>query len=957
MPIDAAVRPAQAPGMNRIRALADLGQSIWFDYISREMVWTGALYRMADEDGLKGVTSNPAIFEQAIGGSTAYAPALRAAVADGGSADRVFEMLAIQDIQLACDVLRPVYDGTDQRDGYVSLEVSPHLAYDTLATVEQAHELWARVGRDNLMIKVPGTDQGLPAVEQLIGSGINVNITLLFAVARYRQVAEAYMAGLERLLEQGGDLSTVASVASFFVSRIDSKVDGWIDARRQSASGEQAAALDGLRGKVAIANAKLAYAVYGELIESPRWKKLEEAGAATQRLLWASTSTKDPSYRDVMYAEELIGPDTVNTIPESTYEAFRDHGEARASLTEGMDEARDILNRLAAADISLDQATSELVIEGVDKFAQAYDTLMGTVEERRTEVLNASMSRVHYTVSTDIEAQVDRRLSELAQARFARRLWDRDGTLFSDDPDVASSAGGFMGWLESPFQMRASVDELLDFQEELEDEGVEDVVVMGMGGSSLAPDVFARTFGPIEGSPELHVLDSTVPAQVETIESIVDETESAVFIVASKSGSTTEPMAFEAYFWEALQDGAAFVAITDPDSKLEQMAVDKEYRAIYSGDPEVGGRYSALTPFGLMPAAAMGVDVVDLLDRAILMADSCARSVPVPQNPGIRLGVTLGELARAGRDKLTLAMSPGIASFGGWLEQLVAESTGKQGRGIVPVEGEVLGPPESYGDDRVFVVFEVEGDPIPGGPDLLAALEKAGHPVLRFTLPDARDLVQEMFRWEVATATAGFVLGINPFDQPNVQESKDYTKRLLSLAEGGAPVVAEGEQKILESEGLTFFSDERGQAALRGAGDAASIMRAHLAQIGEGDYAALNAYVEMNDVHRAALSRIREHVRTTHRVATTVGFGPRFLHSTGQLHKGGANNGVFFQITAQDREDLAVPGLPYGFGLLKAAQQAGDFMALSKRERRILRVDLGSDVEAGLAALCRVLGI
>lgn len=943
--------------MNRIRALAEHGQSIWFDYISREMVWTGALHRMATEDGLKGVTSNPSIFEKAIGGSTAYAPALMAAVADGGSADRIFEALAIQDIQLACDVLRPVYEETRKRDGYVSLEVSPHLAYDTTGTIEQAHELWARVGRDNLMIKVPGTDEGLPAVEQLIGDGINVNITLLFAVARYREVAEAYMAGLERLVASGRDPSSVASVASFFVSRIDSKVDAWLEARRKNAPADRADALQVLKGKVAVANAKLAYAAYQELIAGARWKELEAAGAVTQRLLWASTSTKDPAYRDVMYVEELVGTDTVNTVPESTYHAFKDHGAARASLTEGLAEARAVMAQLAAADISLDQATSELVTEGVDKFADAFDTLMGTVQKRRAELLAGVLSGARFAVSADMGTRVEQRLSEMARARFSRRLWARDGSLFSEDDDVAAAAGNFMGWLEAPLQMRVSVEELLDLQEELEDEGVEDVIVMGMGGSSLAPEVFARTFGPIEGSPELHVLDSTVPAQVEAVEAVVDETESAVFVVASKSGSTTEPLAFEARFWEAVGDGGAFIAITDPESKLEEMAVEKDYRAIYPGDPEVGGRYSALTPFGLVPASAMGVDVVDLLDRALMMADSCARAVPVPDNPGIQLGVVLGELARAGRDKLTFVTSPGIASFGGWLEQLVAESTGKQGRGIVPVDGEMLGTPEVYGEDRIFAVFAVEDDPIPGANDRLAALETAGHPVLRFSLPDARDLAQEMFRWEVATATAGSVLGINPFDQPDVQESKDYTKRLLSQAEAGVPVAAEGEEELLVSDGLTFSSDARNAEVLREAADAGSIVDRHLSRVRSGDYVAFNAYIEMKDAHREALDRIRHEVRRTHRVATTVGFGPRFLHSTGQLHKGGANNGVFFQITAQDGEDVAVPGAPYGFSLLKAAQQAGDFMALSKRERRIVRVDLGSDVEAGLRALSRAFGL
>ncbi|MCA9550333.1 MAG: bifunctional transaldolase/phosoglucose isomerase [Myxococcales bacterium] len=938
--------------MNRIRALREHGQSVWYDYIQRDMIWTGALHRMVEEDGLAGVTSNPSIFEKAIGGSAAYAPAVKAVVAEGASAGEIFDALAVTDIQLACDVLRPVYDASGGKDGFVSLEVSPYLAHDTLGTVEEAHRLWEEVGRENLMIKVPGTAAGVPAVEQLISDGVNVNVTLLFSVERYIEVAKAYIVGLERFAAAGGDPAGVASVASFFVSRIDNKVDAAVQARLQNASGDDKARLEGLLGKVAIANAKLAYRAYQELTAEPRWKALVKQGAHPQRLLWASTSTKNPAYKDTLYVEELVGPDTVNTVPAATYTAFQEHGEVKATLADDLDGAKAIMATLASFDISLARITEDLEHDGVDQFARAFDTLMVTVEDRRVGLLGDRLSQMSETLGA-YQGDVDGALKGLTESGFVRRMWERDGTLFGEG-EAAEHAASFMGWLDITDSMLENVHHLIQLQEDLEDEEVEQVVLMGMGGSSLAPDVFARTFGQLDGSPELLVLDSTVPAQVKAIEHEVEQSQNTVFITASKSGTTTEPLCFDAYFWDQVQDGDHFIAITDPGSKLEEESLERGIRGVYNGDPEVGGRYSALSPFGLVPAAAMGLDPVDLLERADLMIASCEASVPPARNAGVRLGAVIGTLAEKGRDKLTFVMSPAIASLGGWIEQLVAESTGKHGKGIVPVDGEALGAPEVYGADRVFVAIELDGDAI-ADEGKLAALAAAGHPVVRIRIGDRRDLVQEMFRWEVATATAGHIMGINPFDQPNVQESKDYTKRLLGEAKDGKLPSIEGEVKLFEEGGITVYTDTANAAALGEAKTLTDALKAHINRAGAGDYVAFNAYVEMTDAHGAALQRLRQRVRDGHQVATTVGFGPRFLHSTGQLHKGGANNGVFLQITCDDAEALPVPGQGFGFSLLKQAQEAGDFMALSSRGRRLLRVHL-KDVEAGLAALAQAIG-
>ena len=941
--------------MNPLLKVAELGQSLWYDYIQRGLIWSGELHRMTLQDGLRGVTSNPAIFEKAIGHSKDYLPAVRALVMNGAGTGEIFEELAIQDIQLATDVLLPVYEQTKKKDGYVSLEVSPHLAHDTDTTISEAMRLWKRVGRENLMIKVPATPEGIPAIERLISEGINVNVTLLFAVDAYEAVAEAHLRGLEALAAKGGDVSKVASVASFFVSRIDTLIDQQIDERvKKGVDPALGARLEALRGKVAIANAKLAYRSYQRLIAGERWKKVAAKNAMPQRLLWASTGTKNPRYKDTLYVETLIGPDTVNTVPEATWLAFKDHGIAEQTLASGMDEAEAVMKRLGEVDISMRSVTDSLLIDGVVKFADAFDALMSAVERRRQEMLGAALPGAAFT-GVDELAETGR-LEVLRKQGYVRRLWKKDGRLFGGDRAWDPGSSGFMAWMDVTDRMLARPDALLQLSEDVKREKPPAVVLMGMGGSSLAPDVFRRTFGRQAGFPELFVLDSTVPAQVQALERSIDLSK-AWFVVSSKSGTTSEPLAFDQYFFDKVRDGRRFIAVTDPGSKLEGMAKDRGFRAIFPGDPEIGGRYSALSNFGLVAAAAMGLDVLDLLHRADRMRKSCSVDVPPRDNPGVRLGALLGELAKNGRDKLTLLTTPSLTAFGAWLEQLIAESTGKQGKGIIPVDLETLGTTSVYGADRVFAVLRLAKDSSAELDGRVAELQKAGHPVLSFKLEHPADLVQEMIRWEIATATAGHVLGINPFDQPNVQESKDFTKTFLdAFVKSGKLPEVEGERKLVSERGVTVYAPNKTADRLAShAGSLAAILKAHLATVTPGDYVAINAYVEMNGAMEEVLGRIRKQVRDQQKVATTLGFGPRFLHSTGQIHKGGPGSGVFLQITTDDAIALPIPGTPYGFSELKTAQANGDFMALARRDRRLLRLHL-SDPKAGLAAIAEALG-
>jgi transaldolase/glucose-6-phosphate isomerase len=941
--------------MNPLQELAKYGQSVWLDYIRRNLITSGELKRMIDEDGLGGVTSNPAIFEKAITGSTDYADALvELQKRKDLDASAIYETLAIKDIQDAADALRPVYDRTKKRDGYVSLEVSPFLARDTEGTIRDARRLWKAVNRPNLLVKIPATIEGIPAIQQCISEGININVTLLFALEMYEKVALGYIAGLKKYAAGGGDPSHVASVASFFISRIDSMVDAIVKARLKTISDpKEQALLRSLLGKVAIANAKLTYQRYKEIFAGPEWNELAKKGAQTQRVLWASTSTKDPSYPDVLYIEELIGPDTVNTIPPQTLEAFRDHGKPKASLEADLDAAHDTMDTLEKVGISMKKVTDDLVTQAVKLFAEPFDKLLNTVDAKCKFASQAEVDAQTYTLPDPINQQLTEAIEDWKMAGKVRRLWGRDASLWT-----SADESSWMGWLGITEDQLAHRQHLEDVAKDVKSAGFKHALLLGMGGSSLCPEVFKMTFGKIDGYPELFVLDSTDPAQLKAFESKVDIA-NTIFIVSSKSGSTLEPNIFKQYFFERVKQvvgadkaGSRFIAITDPGSKFEQVAQADSFRHIFHGVPSIGGRYSALSDFGMVPAAVAGIDAPKYLDRADVMAIACSSCLPVEKNPGAVLGLILGISAKNKRDKVTLIASPGISDFGAWLEQLLAESTGKDGKGLIPVDREALGAPEVYGNDRVFAYIRLENGADPAQDKAVDAITKAGHPVVRIAVSDTYNLGQEMFRWEIATAVAGSVIGINPFNQPDVEASKTATRKLTAEYEKTGSLPAES--PILSENGIQLFTDEKNAAALASATGSdktlVGYLRAHLKRLSAGDYFALLAYVQMNEPHEKILQSTRIAIRDKKRVATCLGFGPRFLHSTGQAYKGGPNSGVFLQVTCDDKHDLPVPGQKFTFGAVKAAQARGDFQVLAERNRRALRVHL-KDVDQGLAAL------
>jgi transaldolase / glucose-6-phosphate isomerase len=942
---------------NPLRTLNEFGQSVWLDFVSRDLLKTGQLTRLIADDGLRGVTSNPSIFEKAIGHGDDYDDLIAAAQQNGDlDPGALFEELAVRDIQEGADALRPVYHQTQGRDGFISLEVSPYLAMKTHETIEEARRLWREVGRENLMVKVPGTTAGLPAIRTLIGEGININVTLLFSQQVYAEVADAYISGLEAFAKKGGDPHKVASVASFFVSRIDTLVDEALDKRIAAATDPaEKARLERLKGKVAIANAKLAYRHYGKIYADERWRRLAQQGAQSQRLLWASTGTKNKAYSDVLYVDELIGPDTVNTMPPATMDAYRDHGRPRASLDEDVEGAAAVMAALPGAGISIEAVTAKLVEDGVRQFADAADQLYAAVQKKRRAVLGAKLDAMSCKLPPPIDKEVQDALEDWRREGKVRRLWAGDASLWTETDEAK-----WLGWLGVVDQQLAAAPHLEDFAGDVQRAGFKDVLLLGMGGSSLGPEVFAVTFGAKPGFPQLHVLDSTDPAQIRHFEAKLDLART-LFIVSSKSGSTLEPNIFKQYFFERAKTavGAAeaakhFVAITDPGSSLEKVSRNEGFRAVFHGLPSIGGRYSVLSNFGMVPAAAMGAAPRAFLESTAEMVRSCAPSAPPAENPGVILGAILGVCQRHGRDKATIIASRGVADFGAWLEQLLAESTGKLGNGIVPVDAEPLGPPAVYGNDRVFAYVKLAADQDGEQESAVATLETAGHPVVRITVSDKMQLGQEFFRWEMATAVAGSIIGINPFDQPDVEASKVKTRDLTTAYEktGSLPE----EKPFYSAAGFKLFADPRNEAELAPAAKSlTSALKAHFGRIGAGDYAALLAYIERDPAHIEILQRWRRMIRDRTKAATCVGFGPRFLHSTGQAYKGGPNSGVFLQITCDDAEDLPVPGQKYTFGVVKAAQARGDFEVLAERGRRALRVHISGELDAGLANLGRAI--
>jgi len=896
----------------RLAALTAAGTSVWLDQIRRSLIESGELERLVKEDSLRGVTSNPAIFEKAILGSEDYDDDIAELAGEGLGAVDIYLNLAIKDVQMACDVMRPVWEEAGGADGFVSLEVEPSLAFDGDATLTQARELWERVDRPNVMIKIPGTEEALPAIEAAIADGINVNVTLLFSIESYEAVAERYIRGMERRKEAGESLD-VHSVASFFVSRVDSEVD-----KRLEKLGRE-----DLQGMAALANARAAYMSFKRTFHGDRFAALLEAGAPVQRPLWASTGVKDPKYPETKYVDELVAPETVNTMPMATLNAAAEQTEVTGA-TADQDPGAD-LKALEEAGIDMGDVTKQLLTEAVNKFVEPFDKLIAGVESSKEAAVTGRPAAIESSIPDHLEPALAKRVQRAVSEGVAWRVWRKDETLWGGP---APEIGNRLGWLTIVGAMLDEASDLKAFVDEVKGEGFTCAALLGMGGSSLGPEVIRQSFGDA-GGLELHVLDSTDPGAVLALERSLD-LEKTIFIVSSKSGGTVETLSHMKYFYERTRgNGNQFVAITDPGSGLVDTAGELGFRRVFENDPTIGGRYSVLSYFGLVPAALIGVDVEALLSSAQEAETNCNQFDSSSLNSGLWMGLAMGELALQGRDKLTFIVSDPISSFDLWVEQLIAESTGKQGKGILPVADEPVGKPESYGDDRVFAYLKDEDAPDEVLEAKTEALRRAGQAVITLSTNGAEDLGRIFFFAEFATAVSGWVLGINADDQPNVREATDNTAKVLQASE--PPSVEEADDSALKQL---------------------------LGRASPPHYVAIMGYVAHSEAFDEAVAELRATIRDATKSATTFGYGPRFLHSTGQFHKGGPAIGLFLQLVHDDEEDLEIPGSDYTFGELKNAQATGDILTLRDHGLPAERVRLqGDPVQAVRELTERVRGL
>jgi len=931
--------------MNPLVQLHSKKQSFWLDYIRRRLMTSGDLKKMLREDGLRGMTSNPTIFQKAISAGDEYDQTIKKLAKKIECEEQLFEALAIEDIQKAADILKPVYKSSQGEDGFISLEVSPNLAFDTQGTLAAAKRLSKKVNRPNLMIKIPGTLEGLPAIEEAIFAGININITLLFSVEIYKKVVAAYIKGLERRVKKGLPIRKIASVASFFVSRVDVLIDKQIE-KIISEGGSHGQQASQILHKIAIANAKVAYEYYETVFNSPRFKKLRKKGAQDQRLLWASTGTKDKRLSDVFYIEELIGPNTVNTIPPATAEAFKDHGTVEVKLNVGVAQAKKDLESLADLGISIEKATDKLQKDGVKSFINSFDELLTVVAAKKELLLGNHDQKMKLSLGNLTNA-FDEQVEKMEDENWIKRIWSKDASLWKTNEAHQKIITNSLGWLTVARIVKNNFSLLEEIQKSVIKAKFTHVLLLGMGGSSLCPEVLSLTFGRKKGFPEFSILDSTQPASVIERASR-SKPEKTLYIVASKSGSTTEPNAFLSYFFDQVKKkkgakaGDNFIAITDPGTLMEDLAKKKKFRKIILNPPDIGGRYSALSFFGMVPAAVMGLPFQKVINRAIGMSGACSLWTPLQKNPGAILGAALGVAAKAGRNKLTLFISKEIETFGTWVEQLVAESTGKEDTGILPVESEEIQGPEAYSSDRIFVSIRTGKNNNKRFGPKLKKLEKAGHPVIEILVDGKNNIGAEFFRWEMATAVTGAILGINPFDQPNVQEAKELTKSMISDYKSSGQLPEES--PVFEDDKVIVYAVSHGNGNFQTFKD---VIQHFLAQIGPQDYVALLAYMLRNKVNESYLQDVRHKILKEKKVATTVGFGPRYLHSTGQYHKGGDNHGLFISITSEDQHDLSIPGEPFTYHVLKEAQAWGDKAALRNKSRRLIHIHL-KDSKKGL---------
>ncbi|MDD5217067.1 MAG: bifunctional transaldolase/phosoglucose isomerase [Candidatus Omnitrophica bacterium] len=942
--------------------MKEAGQSPWLDFIDRDLFQTGELKSLI-ERGVLGVTSNPTIFEKAITRQgSGYEKDILKMIRQGFSTFEIYDALTVTDIQKACDCFLPLFAQSDGEHGFVSLEVNPGLAFDEEGTVVEAKRLFKLVNRPNVMIKVPATAEGIPAIRRLIAEGVNVNITIIYSVEQYRQVAQAYLEGLNARLKAKGDIHKVHSVASVFVSRIDVVVDKKLNELADAANDPaQKSEYLSLCGKASVGNSKIIFQEFKNVIQSEEFMKLKAAGAWTQKLLWGSTSVKNPSYPDLIYVENMVGRDTVNTMTKATLESLMDHGRIEPDTVEkNIEETRQYFAKLLSLGIDIHQVCEHLKLVMAQQFCDSFDAIMARLERIRFErQAKKSAKSFDFKVQAGLPDSDDfkMKLLEMESNATVDRFFKKDPSLWKSTPDHQKVILNRLGWLKSPEWVLGKLYEMDMLYDEIRKEKIRDVVLLGMGGSSLAPEVLRDIFKKARAkSPRLSILDTTDPETILDLERSVN-LKSTLFIVASKSGSTVETTSQFKYFYHQLQKkyakakyGAAklvgrhFVAITDAGSWLENRARELQFRKVFVNPSDIGGRYSALSFFGLLPAALIGIDLRPILKQTLDLIKLSMTEKTLSKNPAIYLGALMGAWANRGQNKLNFWISPSLSPIAAWLEQLIAESTGKEGKGILPVTYEDMSGPDVYGKDHVFVWMRQKSDVLnQKAKERCKEIKKAGFPVVEMVWPDIHAIGSEFLRLEIATSIASAVMGINPFDEPNVKESKDLTNKILDTLKQTGKL--ENPSGLLSFNGKSFISNGKPM-------DGEPLFREFFAKLGktpEG-YIVFLAYTPRAPEISKEIQKMRNSLREHYKVPVLIGFGPRYLHSIGQLYKGGDRKGLFIEFLMQDKKNAAVPETHYSFSQLKRAQALGDYEALKQKNISVLAFDVGYAPLKGIKA-------
>ncbi len=932
---------------NPLWELRGSGQGVWLRGLRRLFGQADFLAGLPASYGVSGVETDLVLLAGAVARGPEYRDSL-ASWAHSEPAARPVEALLAEEAAIVARLLAPLYEETEGRDGYVSVDIDPSLAHDAEAMSTAIRRLRAAIDEPNVIPRLPPTESGCAVFEALTADGRSVQVGPVFSLAAVERVTSAFIRGARRLPERAAPPGRLASVISLGLASLDEAVDEVVQALIRAAGGDTSGA-ESLLGSAATAIAKVACRRQRDLLANGLPVHLLPSGPGSLRLMWSDLATADPRRRRLRYVERLIGPDTVAVMPLGLLRDFAGAGLVEPTLGRRVDEAEEIIGEVEDLGIDLGAIGATLEAQHVDRLTLHYEELDNVIRAA-IEAVGADEARAGERAAAGApwsaaEPEIAGTLvdAEHIDGRLPSRLWQKDTSLWSDDPATRELIGNRLGWLDLIESTPLMIRSVRGFVEQIEEGDVDDVIVLGMGGSSLCAEVCRQVFAV----DNVRIVDSTIPAHVAAVAAAVDPARTLV-VVASKSGTTIEVQALLDFFYARAapmldRPGRRFVAITDPGTPLEQAAHERGFRRLWHAPTDVGGRFSAFSVFGILPMELMGIDSVAIHDSARRMAASCAAGTDPTVNPGTRLGVALFNAHESGRDKLTFSFSPALAAFGLWVEQLVAESTGKEGLGLVPIIEEPRGEADQYGDDRVFVALELAGAEVAGQGEWLDDLRAEGHPVMRFVLDDLHQIGAEFVRWQIAVATAGSLMGINPFDQPDVQASKDRTTAILAAYPTGTPM--SDRAPVAMGTGWAVFADlERDvELAERQVGDGLDRwMSAHLGRAQVPDYVALQAFVAREPRTRKAFQEIRRLLRERRGVASTLGWGPAFLHSTGQLHKGGPDHGIFLQITADDTEDIEVPGAGYSFGRLARAQSLGDLAALEERGRRVLRVHLSA---------------